>query len=64
MLGFSRDLMLGRHLSRPDVACRRVDEVVIRGQKELPIQIDGDVVEGASQARIRLAPHRLRVLML
>ena len=61
-LGFARDLVLGRHLGRKDVECRRVDEVELRGPAHLPVQIDGDIVDGAPPARIRLAKHRLRVL--
>lgn len=61
-LGFARDVMIGRHLGRSDVECRRVDEVELRGPKHLPVQIDGDIVDEAPPARIRLSKRRLRVL--
>lgn len=63
-LAFARDLLFGRHLRRPDVEVRRVDEVEILGPPELPMQIDGDTFKTEMPARVRLAPSRLRVLMV
>lgn len=61
-LGFARDLLFGRHLRRPDVETRQVDEVELLGPPQLPAQIDGDAFRGEMPLRVRLAPDRLRVL--
>ncbi len=60
--GFSRDLLFGRHLNRPDVEVRRIEEVILHGSDQLPVQIDGDVVRAPTPLHVRLAPERLRVL--
>ena len=62
MLGFARDLMLGRHTRRRDVQMRRVRAVEVLGPAELGIQVDGDVLPLSPPLRIDLHPHRLRVL--
>ena len=62
MLGFARDLMLGRHMRRRDVQVQRVRAVEVLGPAELGVQVDGDVLPLALPLRIDLHPQRLRVL--
>ncbi len=63
-LGFARDLVRGRHLRRGDVDLLRVEEVEIRGPRDLALQVDGDALPPvALPATVRLAPERLRVLI-
>ncbi len=61
-LSFARDLLFGRHLRRPDVEVRRVEEVRLEGPPNLDVQVDGDLMRGRPPANIRLAPGRVRVL--
>ena len=62
MLGFARDLMLGRHTRRRDVQTQRVRAVEVLGPAELGVQVDGDVLPLGPPLRIDLHRHRLRVL--
>lgn len=73
-LAFARDLALGRHLRRADVALRQVREVELTAAPEVLFQVDGDLLaadetatgEQASRERtvwIGLAPRRLRILV-
>ncbi len=61
-LGFARDLALGRHLRRPDVESRPVEELEIVEPPEYLVQIDGDVLSGPAPLEISLAKQRLWVL--
>jgi diacylglycerol kinase family enzyme len=61
-LGFSADLLRGRHLRRRDVVSACVDEVELSGPPELPLQVDGDPCRETLPARVRVAPQRLQVL--
>ncbi len=62
-LAFTRDVVLRRHLRRPDVELDAVDEVRITGPPDVPVQVDGDVLPEALPLVISLAPQRLRVLL-
>ncbi len=62
-LAFTRDVIFGRHLRRPDVELAAVEEVRITGPSDLPAQVDGDVLPGALPLVVSLAPQRLRVLL-
>jgi len=61
-LGFARDLVLGRHLRRSDVALTRVQEVEIRGPEDLAVQLDGDTMPIQLPVTIGLHPERVRIL--
>ncbi len=62
-LGFARDLALGRHLKRPDVETRRVEELELAGPPgQYQLQIDGDVVSGPVPLKISLSEERLWVM--
>ncbi len=61
-LGLGRDLLLGRHLRRPDVEVRRVAELELLGPPGVPIQIDGDLSAVEPPVRIALGNDQLRVL--
>ena len=60
-LGFARDLLLGRHLRRPDTEIRAVERVELHG--EAPIQIDGDVYRGPRPAVVTVAGPRISLLV-
>ncbi len=61
-LGFARDLGFGRHLKRRDVELRRVREIELVSPARYLVQVDGDVLEGASPLRITMSGERLWVL--
>lgn len=61
-LGFAFDLALGRHLRRPDVQVRTVQEVHLTGSPEVALQIDGDVFPGRLPVTIRPLETELWVL--
>jgi diacylglycerol kinase family enzyme len=61
-LGFARDLVLGRHLDRPDVERCQVEEIVVEGEGTVDLQIDGDVYTFDLPVRIRLRAAALQVL--
>lgn len=61
-LGFARDLVLGRHLARPDVERCQVEEVVVEGEGTVDLQIDGDVRTVDLPVRIGLRAAVLKVL--
>lgn len=61
-LGFARDLLLGRHLARPDVLIARVEEVEVLGPPDLAAQVDGDVLVPTPPFTVRVRPGALRVL--
>ncbi len=65
-LGFARDLLLGRHLGRPDVESFAAGEIEIEAPPGALFQLDGDPLPASGDRavrRIRLAPERLRVLV-
>ena len=62
LAGFARDLVRGRHLARPDVSARTVDEVILLGPPGTSAQVDGDLCAEPLPARIALAAERLTVL--
>lgn len=62
-LAFTGDVMLGRHLARPDVEHRRVDEVEIRGPAEADAQLDGDFRDLPIPLTLRVSGSRLAVLV-
>ncbi len=62
-LGFARDLALGRHLERPDVATRRVEGLELVGPPgQYRVQIDGDVLTGPVPLEISMSEQRLWVM--
>ncbi len=62
-LGFARDLGLGRHLKRPDVETRRVEELELVGPPgEYLAQIDGDVLSGPMPLKISMSEERLWIM--
>ena len=62
-LGLARDLVLGRHHRRRDVAIRKVDRFEIVSPSRLEVQLDGDVMTIETPCEIRIAEQRLAVLM-
>lgn len=61
-LAFARDLVLGRHVERPDVELTRVREVELREPEDLPVQLDGDALPIRLPVNVRLANERIRIL--
>jgi diacylglycerol kinase family enzyme len=61
-LGFSADLVRGRHLRRGDVVSACVEEVELSGPPALPLQVDGDPCRESLPVRVRVASQRLQVL--
>lgn len=61
-LSFALDLLRGRHTERSDVEALTVDEVEIHGPPDLPMEIDGDGLKLAPPHKIKVAPHRLKIL--
>lgn len=62
MLGLGRDLVLGRHQHRSDVEMGPLQELVLTGPSNVPVQLDGDIIYIEPPVRIGLAPERLRIL--
>ena len=63
LLGFVRDVVLGRHLKRPDVRCRRFEELEICGPLPWGLQTDGDVLDVSLPCRVTVRPRALDVLV-
>ncbi len=61
-LGLGCDLLLGRHVRRPDVEVRRVEELELLGPPGVLVQIDGDLPAVEPPVRIGIASEKLRVL--
>ena len=61
-LAFALDVVLGRHLRRPDVELIRVEEVELRGPRGLAVQLDGDALPIQLPVSVRLHPDRIRIL--
>ena len=61
-LGFIRDVVLGRHTRRRDVAVRTVSEVVFKVPAGSAMQVDGDPVSEGASVHVRLAEEPLMVL--
>lgn len=62
-LGLARDLLLGRHLGRADVESFSVESVEICPAPRLGLQLDGDALDLGLPTIVRLARHRLRMLV-
>ena len=62
-LGFARDLLAGRHESRPDVEVVRAESVEIDAAPDLKVQLDGDAFPGGLPASIRMADQQVRFLV-
>jgi diacylglycerol kinase (ATP) len=61
-LGFILGVLSGRHVSRPDVAVRAVEDVVLTVPPEAAVQVDGDLAGEGGVIHVRLAPAPLMVL--
>jgi YegS/Rv2252/BmrU family lipid kinase len=61
-LGFARDLLIGRHVLRPDVEIVRVESVDFAAAEGLKLQIDGDSFNGSLPCSVRLATEQIRFL--